>query len=394
MIFFVVLLAILAAGCLIAWWSGLFATRRVERRLTVDHLTRRYIAWLPTVHKNKSPRPVVLAFHAGFGAPEGFEEHTALHHAKEAERFIIVYPEGYKRSWNAGDCCGPAMRENINDRKFVLAILDDLESFVAIDRRRIYATGFSNGARFCYFLAGTMADVITAIAPAGGAILTEYYPARPVPIFHIHGLDDKWAPYRGGVSVWKNVPLHEPIEKGIEFWRRVAGASTESRDSPFGGIGDCITYSGATDGTRVQLCRIPGLGHHWPGTHLNDEYRQFMSRFDLGPLGPPININDTILRFFDAFALPEPPAKLLRLPSAGRQARPTLESQGPKPGPSPARLAWSAGCLCQGARQVAQSFFSLSSDVPGVPLSVPAGAAAGSELAAGPPPQPKPAPQR
>jgi polyhydroxybutyrate depolymerase len=318
MTFFVVLLAILLAGGLIAWWGDLFATRRLERSVVVDRLPRKYIAWLPAQHRRKLPLPVVLAFHAAFGTAEGFEEHTSLHLAKEAEHFIIVYPDGYKRTWNAGDCCGPAMRENINDRKFFLAILDDLESVADIDRRRIYGTGLSNGARFCYYLAGTMSNVIAAIAPMGGAVLTAYSPARPVPIFHVHGLEDKWAPYYGGESAWKHVPVHEPVEDGIEFWRSVAGALVESRGSLFGGRDDSSTYSDAAEGTKIVLCRIPGLGHHWPGTRLNDKYRQFLERFDLGPLGPPININDAVLRFFSAFALPELPAKRLRLP--GRDA--------------------------------------------------------------------------
>jgi poly(3-hydroxybutyrate) depolymerase len=39
---------------------------------------------------------------------------------------------------------------NIDDIKFVHAILDDLHLIANIDRRRIYATGFSNGAMFYY----------------------------------------------------------------------------------------------------------------------------------------------------------------------------------------------------------------------------------------------------
>ncbi len=317
----VVLLALLAAGCLIAWWAGLFVKRRrLERRIKVDDRARKYIIWLPASRRKKSPLPVVLAFHAGFGSAKGFEDHTMLHEAEEAERFIIVYPDGYKRSWNAGDCCGPALEENIDDRKFVLALLDDLEAVFPIDRRRVYGTGFSNGGRLCYFLAGTMPDVIAAIAPAGTAVLTDCVPTRPVPIFHMHGLDDKWAPYNGGVSARRGVPFHQPVEKSLEFWRKLARTTSTSRDRLFGGAGDCITYSGAPDGTKIQLCRFADLGHHWPGTRLTAAYREFLKRHDLGPTGPPVDVNDTVLRFFRAFALPEQPVRRLRLPSR-QQAR-------------------------------------------------------------------------
>ena len=320
MTYVVLLLVVLAAGGIFVWWGGLFTTRRLERKLVVDNAPRKYIAWLPVARKRRSQLPVVLAFHAAFGSAEGFEENTALHEAKEAEHFIIVYPEGHKRTWNAGDCCGPAHREKINDRKFIQALLDDLASVVPIDRRRVYATGFSNGGRICYFLAGTMSEVITAIAPMGTAVLTDHVPVRPIPILHIHGLSDKWAPYYGGASAWKSMPVAEPTEKGLEFWRNLAGTSTESRGSLFDGNDDCITYAGAPDGTKIELCRIPGLGHNWPGTRMSDKYRQFMVHFGLGPVGPPIDVRDTVLRFFREFAIAGEPARKAG-PAAARGPR-------------------------------------------------------------------------
>jgi len=309
--FVTVSIIIIVLALLSAWWADLFATRRLRRHIRVDHLMREYIAWLPVAYRNKGPLPVAFAFHAGFGRAGSFEKQAALHLAGEAANFIIVYPEGYKRSWNAGDCCGAAMREGIDDCKFVRSILDDLDSIVKIDRRRVYATGFSNGARLCYFLAGVMADTIAAIAPVSSAVLTGNIPARPVPVFHFHGLEDEWAPYRGGQSVRKNAPASAPVEKGLEFWRRVAGTSVERRADLFGNAAECIIYSGGYDGAKVQLCKIPGLGHHWPGGHMTDAYRRFDERFDLGPPGPPIFVNDAILKFLGSYALPQESANPL-----------------------------------------------------------------------------------
>lgn len=31
--------------------------------------------------------------------------------------FIVVYPEGYNQTWNAGRCCGAAMNESISFKK-------------------------------------------------------------------------------------------------------------------------------------------------------------------------------------------------------------------------------------------------------------------------------------
>ncbi len=306
--FNIVLLALLALGGFLAWWFDLFANRRLDRHIMVDALPRRYVARLPRSYRKKAPLPVVIAFHPGFSTPEGFEANTGLHLARAAEKFIIVYPEGYQRSWNAGTCCGPAHRDNIDERAFVRAILDDLETITAIDRRRIYATGFSNGARLCYFLAGTMSDVFAAIAPVSGVVLTDWRPRRPMPIIHIHGLDDKFAPYEGGQSVWRNVPPSESVESGIAFWRNFAGAAHKSQRDILGPSADCVVYS-AKDGTEIQLCRIPGLGHHWPGTRVTGTYTRFSERVRLGPLGPAIDVNEAILNFLARYELPEPFAR-------------------------------------------------------------------------------------
>jgi len=301
----VVLLAFLVVALLAQWWLQGYAGRRLERHVAVNGLSRRYVVWLPSQHREKEPLPVVLAFHGGFASPEQLEESAAIHQADQAQNFVIVYPEGYQRSWNAVLCCGPAARDNIDDRKFVCALLDDLASAVRIDFRRVYATGFSNGALFAYYLASTMADRITAIAPVSGAMQDPNPippPCRPVPVFHWHGLEDRFAPYHGGMSLVKTAPRQPPVESGIEFWKHFDGAHTAAQEELFGGSAVCLVYSGGRDGTRVQLCRVRGLGHQWPGSRPTGQYAKIASMF--GPLGPPINANDAILNFFSEYELP------------------------------------------------------------------------------------------
>jgi polyhydroxybutyrate depolymerase len=305
----IVLLGLLGLSFALAWWLGLFAPRRVERHLVIDQLDRRYICWLPAAAREKGPFPVLLAFHGGHGMAEGLEARAGLHTAPGADEFIVVYPEGYMRSWNAGACCGPAMRSRIDEVKFVHAILEDLESISNVDRQRIYATGFSNGAMLCYYLACLIGDEIAAIAPVSGAmqqpLSKEWHPARPVPVFHVHGLSDRWSPYEGGTSLAPNAPPQPPVEQGIDFWRRADQAWTEKHEDLFGDNAECVVYLGTE--AKVQVCRIAGLGHHWPGTPLTGRYREIAHMF--GPMGPPISrddLNKAIFDFLGAYALPEP----------------------------------------------------------------------------------------
>jgi polyhydroxybutyrate depolymerase len=302
------LAGLLAIGAVTGFWA-LFLRLRRQRRVIVGRLSRRYVLWLPRDYQKKQPLPFVLAFHPGFGTPRSFAKHVRMHRAPEAKNFGIAYPEGYGRSWNCGNFGGLALRDNIDDLAFVRAILDDIESVVAIDRRRIYAVGHSNGGRFCYYAACKMSEEIAAIATVGGTVQLprgDWHPARPVSILHLHGMEDKWVPYKGGKSEWRKAPPMLPVEPSLDLWVKVANASIESHEVLFGGIAQCTVHSSPIDGTTVELCRIPGLGHHWPGTRMTWRYRRIAHLF--GPLGPPLDldqVNDTILKFLGAHSLPD-----------------------------------------------------------------------------------------
>ena len=68
----------------------------------------------------------------------------------DANGFIVVYPNGSGpgsgQSWNAGKCCGYALQNNVDETAFVQQIIADLNTMAQIDPKRIYASGFSNGA--------------------------------------------------------------------------------------------------------------------------------------------------------------------------------------------------------------------------------------------------------
>ncbi len=289
----------------IARVAGILSPRRVVRYVPVGLISRRYVVWRPIPRRRKDPVPVVLGFHGGGGTLEQWEQHPALHTARTAADFVIVYPEGYHRTWNAGLCCGDALQANIDEVKFVRALLKDLASIIKIDRRRIYATGFSNGAMLCYYLACAMSEEIAAIAPVGGGMsVSACTPTRPVPIFHLHGLADEWAPYDSGQSIAS--PQMPPVADGIAFWRAVNDAGDEARERMFGGHAECTTYSGGPSDAQIRVCLIPGLGHHWPGGDQTPRTGVDARRF--GPRGPAIDrntVNDAILTFLAGYSVPE-----------------------------------------------------------------------------------------
>ncbi|MBI3778439.1 MAG: hypothetical protein HY274_05955 [Gammaproteobacteria bacterium] len=165
--------------------------------LTFDGLKRRYIVHVPPAYDGKTPAPVVIMFHGGGGKARGAMSETGWSAKADKEYFLAVYPEGVPRdpsrhasfvanpqSWNDGSSRAilAAAQKNIDDVGFIQAMLDDLSARLRVDSRRIYATGFSNGASMTFRVGRELATRLAAIAPvAGSDWLEQPAPARPVP---------------------------------------------------------------------------------------------------------------------------------------------------------------------------------------------------------------------
>jgi polyhydroxybutyrate depolymerase len=227
----------------------------------------------------------VLAFHGGGGEADGFKDYAGLDSVADREGFIVVYPNGSgvlpRRllTWNAGDCCGYAMNQRVDDVGFGIAVLDDLARRTSIDPRRVYATGHSNGAMMAYRLGAERADRIAAIVPvAGGISIDQFAPRRRIAVLAIHSVDDPRALYDGGLGPpfpGTNVrSSHRPAMEGLEKWRRHNGCSTATRvvDTRSGRSGTTaqtatlLEWEGCAAGALVAHWKLTGVGHGWPGT--------------------------------------------------------------------------------------------------------------------------------
>lgn len=261
-----------------------------DHSFTLQHGGRRrsYVVHVPQgrLRQGSGPRearPVVLAFHGGGGDAEGFKSYAGLDAIADREGFIVVYPHGTgvlpRRllTWNAGECCGYAMNQRVDDVGFAIAVLDDLARRTAIDPRRLYATGHSNGAMMAYRLGVERADRIAAIVPVAGGISVERFaPDRRVAVLAIHSVDDPRALYDGGAGPpFPGTDVrssHRPAMEGLEKWRRYNGCSATTRvgEKRSGRSGTTPQTATLLDwegcAVRVAHWRLTGVGHGWPGT--------------------------------------------------------------------------------------------------------------------------------
>jgi polyhydroxybutyrate depolymerase len=284
--------------------------------------SRSFLVHLPPGFAERGPLPVLLAFHGGGGSAQGFQKYAGLDAVADREGFAVVYPDGSGRlgrrllTWNAGGCCGRASKDRIDDVGFALRVLGDLSRDLSLDQTRIYATGHSNGAMMAYRLAAEAADRIAAIAPVAGAMQLETLaPSRPMPVLHVHSVDDPRALYGGGLGppfpfTWARVE-HNAVERQLERWAVLDECarephSIEQRSVPAGRpdaghTATLLDYGPCRTGADVRLWKLTGAGHGWPGAP------SVLSERLIGPQTRVIDAAEEIWRFVRLFSRPDAP---------------------------------------------------------------------------------------
>jgi polyhydroxybutyrate depolymerase len=228
-----------------------------RRRLTIAGTERRYLVDVPAAPGDR-PLPVVLSFHGFHSSARRHRWWTGWGTLARREGFIAVHPEGHDgvrllgrsgRGWDIRPT-------ETGDADFVRALLDELEGDHCIDRRRIFATGMSNGGLFASLLGCALADRLAAVAPVAGAIdLRDCVPARPRPVLLIHGRADR-------------IVRPEMVHRARDWWARTNGCRTTSeRDG-------CLHHGGCA--ADVVYCEGPHA-HRWPGDATERIWRFFQA---------------------------------------------------------------------------------------------------------------------
>lgn len=227
--------------------------RRLSRTVDVAGTKREVILDVPDRVKAGTPAPLLLDFH-GFGhSGAGVWNVSGFKAVAEREGFITAYPEGLPVTLTirGEKMQGPGWEMEAiagnRDVAFTAALLDQLERDYCIDRRRIYSTGFSNGAFFSHLLACAMAGRIAAVAPvSGGMPRVECAPTRPVPILIQHGTEDELIP----IAV---------ARESRDRWRTLDGCSGAPQPEGLG----CQRYTECRAGAVVEYCE-EAFAHRWP----------------------------------------------------------------------------------------------------------------------------------
>jgi polyhydroxybutyrate depolymerase len=272
--------AVLVAAVAVAALTGCGALRRPEapspdpaasaaaipvgsssHTIEVDGRSRTYLVHRPAGLDGAAPLVVML--HGGFGSAAQAESSYGWDAEADAQRFVVVYPDGENRAWNVGGgCCGLPGRTNLDDVAFVTAVVRKVESAMPIDPARVFATGISNGGMMAYRLACDT-GLFAAIGPDSATLLGECPSPTPVSVIAIHGTADHNIPYDGGEGSGFAKIDGPSIPAVNQLWR-----TADSCDPPTSTTAGDVTTSTAScpGGRTVELITIAGAGHQWPGS--------------------------------------------------------------------------------------------------------------------------------
>ncbi len=232
--------------------------------VTVDGKKRTFIMYIPDSYKGDKPVPLFVDYHPVMGSGSGQFNDTKYRSLTEKEGVISLYPDGTKSAdaskmgpgWNVGPCCS-----DDDDVKFSREMIAAVEEIACIDKKRVYAAGFSMGGGMSNHVACFMSDIYAAVAPAAMDLNTtnsaKCNPTRPISVIMFRGTNDPVCKYQGGDSGYGDGLNFLGAEKNFKFWADKNGCT----GSPTTNSNGCQEYSNCKDGTKVVLCTKQGGGH-------------------------------------------------------------------------------------------------------------------------------------
>jgi polyhydroxybutyrate depolymerase len=264
---------------------------------------RDYDLVLPASYQCGQPIAVAIVFHGGGGNKANMRQTACpggdlasadcIDRIALAAGMAVVFPNGTKvpgsdaltpggiRTWNAGgghngyNCVsGNACNNGVDDIAYVRALVADIGTHIAVDGKRTFASGFSNGAALTQRLACQAADLFAAIAPVSGEnqyAVDGCAPTQRVAVLDIHGTADGCWPYAGGVGGCIDPGLYVSVGTTLAGWAGRNGCAaipTLATLAPLPGVNDGTSvvrqsYAGCGNGGDLEHLQVVGGGHYW-----------------------------------------------------------------------------------------------------------------------------------
>lgn len=253
------------------------------------------VALPPGLDRNV-PAPLLMLLH-GYGSSGDEEEaYLRIGAAAAMNRVIYLHPDGTTgsngaRFWNATDACCDGDGSGVDNSSYLAGLITEISSHVAVDPRRVFVVGHSNGAFMSYRMACDHADTIAAIVSLAGAPPANpaaCRPSEPVAILQVQGSADDQVRVEGGSLTGNLAPgdyrlmAYPPLEASLAEWAtfdgcsgtRTPSATTMDLDRALIGANGpnetgVSAFESCRPGGGVELWMIQGGGH---GPDFTDDF--------------------------------------------------------------------------------------------------------------------------
>lgn len=220
---------------------------------TIDGEKREALVYSPAPTTNATQHPLVFAFHGHGGNMQGASQ--LMHIQSLWPAAIVVYPQGMNRpspvdpqahysGWQV-----EANQANGNvgnkDLDFFDAMLATMHQKFKVDDKRVYATGFSNGAIFSYLLWAERGKTLAAIGECAGRLFPAEHLTQARALLAIAGQTDTTDPFA-------------LQQQSIQDARQVDNATGQGQP-----CGQYCTFYPSTSQTPVKTLIHPGA-HVYP----------------------------------------------------------------------------------------------------------------------------------
>jgi len=223
--------------------------------------------------------PLLIAFHpsASSGARMRAMAGATLERMARAHGFLVAYPDGFEGYFD--DCRRQAPyrahTEHIDDVAFSRAIVARLKADYAIDERRVYVLGYSNGGQMALRLALEAPELVAGVVSIAANVPTSenlecQVREGPRPsVVLIEGTSDPINPYKGGSVSFLGLGYRGKVlsaQDSAQWFARRYGLDPEAGSQPaiaYKDLSARIQIWGSA-APRVELISIEGGGHTIP----------------------------------------------------------------------------------------------------------------------------------
>jgi polyhydroxybutyrate depolymerase len=249
--------------------------------LVVDGFTRSYMVYAPAGVSTTQALPMVIMLHGTSGNGAEFYERSGWKEKCEAVKCIAVFPTAREvcyidngkntvfTKWTVASLvpCNASV-VFADDVKFMRQMVADLKARYAIDAKRVYVTGFSNGGSFSSKLWAEAPDLFAAVASSSGFDLQASPATNTVPFYFTVGeFDDEMiivAGYPQGFPLTESaldIPFFKVI--GGSALTRLGLNTTHTTTTNAAGITFRYT-SPSSAGTEMYFSIVKGQTHEYP----------------------------------------------------------------------------------------------------------------------------------